>query len=212
MESDRSASVTVMTSAPRWFTETDDDHSARYVEQMRTLAAEGQDLAGEARLVDAMVKPGSRVLDAGCGTGRVGAALFDRGHRVVGVDMDPELIAAAREDHHGPLWIEANLAELDLPSLGESERFDAIVVAGNVLAFVAPSTETEVLVRLAAHLVPEGFVVAGFQIERYDLTEFDRHVADAGFVLEQRFATWDLRPWHADAEFAVSVLRPRPTE
>jgi hypothetical protein len=32
-------------------------------------------------------------------------------------------------------------------------------------------------------------------------------VRDAGYDLEHRFATWDLRPWRADADFAVSVLR-----
>jgi trans-aconitate methyltransferase len=126
---------------------------------------------------------------------------------VVGVDIDPELIAAAREDHTGPVWIVSDLATLDLAAMGEPEPFDAVVVAGNVLAFVAPETETQVLARLAAHLVPDGLVVAGFQTDRYDVTSFDLHLTDAGFELEHRFATWDLRPWHADADFAVSVLR-----
>lgn len=196
-----------MTALPRWFTDTDEGHSQAYVDQMRSLAAEGEDLAGEARLVDAMVKPRSRILDAGCGPGRVGAALFDRGHDVVGVDIDSELIAAAREDHPGPIWLIADLASLDLASMGEPGPFDAIVVAGNVLAFVAPDTEVQVLKRLAAHLLPDGFVITGFQTERYAIAEFDRHLAAAGFVLEHRFATWDLRPWHTDADFAVSVLR-----
>ena len=37
--------------------------------------------------------------------------------------------------------------------------------------------------------------------------EFDAHVAAAGLRVEQRFATWDLRPWAEDSDFAVSVLR-----
>ncbi len=196
-----------MSSLPRWFTDTDEGHSQAYVDQMRSLAVEGEDLAGEARLVDAMVKPRSRILDAGCGPGRVGAALFARGHDVVGVDIDSELIAAAREDHPGPVWLIDDLASLDLASKGEPEPFDAIVVAGNVLAFVAPDTEVQVLKRLAAHLLPDGFVITGFQTERYAIAEFDRHLAAAGFLLEHRFATWDLRAWHLDADFAVSVLR-----
>ena len=196
-----------MTASPRWFTETDEGHSQSYIERMRGLASEGEDLAGEARLIDAMVKPRSRILDAGCGPGRVGAALFARGHEVVGVDVDPELIAAAREDHPGPIWIMSDLATLELAALGEPEPFDAVVIAGNVLAFVAPETETQVLARLAAHLVPDGFAVTGFHTDRYNITEFDEHLVNAGFTLEHRFATWDLRPWHADADFAVSVLR-----
>ena len=201
------ASVDDMSIPPRWFTDTDDGHSQWYIERFRSMAAEGVDLAGEARLVDAMVRPHSRILDAGCGPGRTGAALHERGHEVVGVDADPELIAAAIEDHPGPVWIVSDLARLDLADLGQSEPFDAAVVAGNVLAFVAPDTEQRVLARIADHLKPDGFAVVGFHTDRYDMLDFDRHLSGAGFTLEHRFATWDLRPWRAGADFAVSVLR-----
>ena len=50
----------------------------------------------------------------------------------------------------------------------------------------------------------------GFHVNRHlALAGFDRYVADAGLRLEHRFATWDLRAWHAGADFAVSVLRHR---
>ncbi|MFN8172999.1 MAG: class I SAM-dependent methyltransferase [Candidatus Nanopelagicales bacterium] len=196
-----------MSTPPRWFTDTKDGHSQWYIERFRAMAADGADLVGEARLVDAMLARGSRVLDAGCGPGRVGGYLHAVGHSVVGVDVDPELIAAAEEDHPGPRWIVADLAELDLVPLDEPEPFDAAVVAGNVMAFVAVGTETTVLARLRSHLRPDGFAAVGFHTDRYDLGDFDRHLADAGFVLEQRFATWDIRPWRPDADFAVSILR-----
>lgn len=191
-------------------TETEPGHSQWYIERFRTMAAEGADLGGEARLVDAMVRPGSRVLDAGCGPGRLGAVLYGRGHVVVGVDADPVLIEAAEADHPGPHWLVADLAELDLAALGEPEPFDAAVLAGNVLVFVAPGTETDVLRRVAAHVVPDGFVVTGFHVNReLPLARFDECVADAGLRIEHRFATWDLRAWHDDADFAVTVLRHR---
>jgi SAM-dependent methyltransferase len=41
--------------------------------------------------------PGKRVLDIGCGTGRVAAALAERGARVWGVEPEPEMVARARE-------------------------------------------------------------------------------------------------------------------
>ncbi|MEV0325664.1 class I SAM-dependent methyltransferase [Micromonospora echinospora] len=192
----------------RWVTETGPDHSRWYVDRFRQLAAEGADLAGEARLLDAMVPPGARILDAGCGTGRVGAALADRGHTVVGVDADPVLVEAARADHPGPTWLVADLADLDLPG----EPFDAAVVAGNVMAFVAPGTEREVLRRIAAHLRPDGVLVVGFGTGRgYPLADFDADASAAGLHREHRFATWDLRPWRGDADFAVTVLR-RPAD
>ena len=203
------AGVTPTPRPTRWVTETDDNHSAWYVERFRRMAADGADLGGEARLVDAMVAPGSTILDAGCGTGRVAAHLHARGHRVVGVDADPVLIAAAQADHPGPDWVVADLAHLDLAAGGHRpDRFDAAVVAGNVLAFVAAGTEPDVLARIAAHLVPDGIALVGFGTDRgYPLTSFDADLSAAGFTLEHRFATWDLRPWHADAPFAVSVLR-----
>ncbi|MCX4390289.1 class I SAM-dependent methyltransferase [Micromonospora peucetia] len=192
----------------RWQTETGPEHSQWYIDRFRRLAAEGADLAGEARLLDAIVPPGSRILDAGCGTGRVGAALAARGHTVVGVDADPALVEAARADHPGPRWLVADLAELDLAADGEPEPFDAAVVAGNVLAFVAPGTEREVLRRIAAHLRPDGVLAVGFGTDRgYPLTGFDADTLAAGLRLEHRFATWDLRPWRDDADFAVTVLR-----
>ncbi|MDO9484757.1 MAG: class I SAM-dependent methyltransferase [Actinomycetota bacterium] len=196
-----------MKSSPRWFTETPQSNSQRYVERFRHLAASGVDLDGEARLIDAMVGRHARILDAGCGSGRTAAALFSRGHVVVGVDIDATLVAAAREDYPGPKWVVADLVDFDLPAHGYAEGFDIVVSAGNVLSYVEVGTEVQVLERLHAHLKPAGRAVIGFQIDRYAIADFDRHVNLAGFVLEQRFATWDLQPWSASAEFAVSILR-----
>src|SRR3982750_197857 len=121
-------------------TREDPGHSTAYVQRFRDMAAAGRDLAGEARLVDPLVPRRSRILDAGCGPGRVGAFLHEAGHSVVGVDVDPVLIAAAEADHPGPRWLVGDLAGLDLAAAGITEPFDAIVCAGNVMAFLAPST------------------------------------------------------------------------
>lgn len=77
----------------------DPGHSHRYRERFRELAARGQDINGEARLIDAMVRRGAHVLDAGCGAGRLGGYLHAAGYSVVGVDVDPVLIDAARTDY-----------------------------------------------------------------------------------------------------------------
>jgi SAM-dependent methyltransferase len=186
----------------------DPGHSRWYIERFRSMARAGDDLVGEARMVDAMARRGARILDAGCGPGRVGGYLATVGHDVVGVDVDPALIAAAEQDYPGPRWLVGDLAELDLPARGIAEPFDVIVSAGNVMAFLAPSTRGQVLARLRAHLADDGRAVLGFGAGRdYDFAEFFDHVAAAGLVPDLLLSTWDLRPFTDDSDFLVAVLR-----
>ncbi len=188
-------------------TKANPDHSAWYVERFRKMAAAGDDLAGEARLLDAMAPRAGRILDAGCGPGRVGAILAGLGHEIVGVDVDPVLIAAARDDHPGPTWLVGDLAELDLASHGIAEGFDVIVCAGNVMTFLAPSTRRQVLGRLRAHLGEGGRVVTGFGAGRgYEFDEFFADAHAAGLAVELSFGTWDLRPLTAQSDFLVAVF------
>ena len=190
-------------------TKENSDHSSWYIERFRKMAAEGADLAGEARLIDAMVPRRSRILDAGCGPGRVGAFLAAAGHDIVGVDVDPELIAAAEHDYPGPTWVVSDLAELDLPSRGVIPSFDAIVSAGNVMPFLAPSTRRAVLTNLRAHLSDEGRLVAGFGAGRgYEFTEFLEDAMSVGLAPELLLSTWDLHPFTDDSDFLVAVLVP----
>src|SRR6476646_4542699 len=87
-----------------------------YQVRFDALAASGQDVHGEATFVETLLGPGSgvSVLDAGCGTGRVGIELARRGFEVTGTDRDPEMLATARRLAPGIDWIEADLASLDL--------------------------------------------------------------------------------------------------
>ncbi len=187
----------------------DPGHSTWYIERFRAMARAGDDLAGEARLVDAMVSRGARILDAGCGSGRVGGALAEAGHDVVGVDVDPALIEAAEQDHPGPRWMVGDLAELDLAARGVTTPFDAIVCAGNVMAFLAPSTRREVLKRFRAHLAPGGRAAIGFGAGRdYEFGDFFADAAAAGLEPDLLLSTWDLRPFTDDSSFLVALLRP----
>jgi SAM-dependent methyltransferase len=200
-----------MTEHPTWLQLTTDDpgHSHAYVQRFRRLAEQGHDLAGEARLIDAMLQRESRVLDAGCGFGRVGGWLGGVGHEVVGVDIDPVLIETARKDHPESHWIVGDLAELDLPSLGISEPFDAIVCAGNVMAFVEAPSRVEVLRRFRAHLRPEGRAAIGYGAGRgYPFDAFLADAAMAGLAPDLLLSSWHLHPFTADSDFLVAVLRP----
>jgi SAM-dependent methyltransferase len=184
-------------------------HSAAYIQRFRDLAAQGMDLAGEARLVDAMLPRGARVLDAGSGTGRIGAFLVEAGHEVVGVDGDPVLVAEAEKQHPGGRWLVGDLAELDLPAAGIAEPFHVILCAGNVMTFLAESTRREVLRRMRAHVRDDGRAAIGFGAGRgYPFDDFLADAAASGWATDLLLSTWDLRPFTPDSEFLVAILRP----
>lgn len=198
-----------MVEKSKWveITEQDPNHSNWYVERFRSMVAAGDDLAGEARFVDAMAPRQARILDAGCGPGRVGSALARVGHEVVGVDVDPVLIAAAEQDHPGPTWVVGDLADLDLTSAGVHEGFDVVVCAGNVLTFLAPGTRRDVLANLGGQLRGDGRIAVGFGAGRgYDFEEFRADADLVGLARELELGAWDLRPLTEDSDFLVAVL------
>ena len=183
-----------------------DEYQARF----DRLAAEGKDVHGEATFVDTLDPRPRRVLDAGCGTGRVAVELARRGLDVVGVDVDAGMLAVARRTAPDLTWIDHDLATLDLGS--RAAPFDVAVMAGNVMIFVRPGTEADVVAAVARHLAnPHGALVAGFQLKRggYDLESYDADCAAAGLVLAERYASWDRQPYVADprGDYAVSVHR-----
>lgn len=189
-----------------------------YDRRFAAIAASGVDMHGEATFVEGL---GVRtVLDAGCGTGRVAIELACRGLDVVGLDADPGMLAAARAKAPDLEWVLSDLSDFELPDAdgpgaGKTtdppgrRRFAAAVMAGNVMIFVVPGTEGAILRQLAAHLRPDGLLVAGFQLipGRLSLVRYDDLAAAAGLTLAERYATWDRKPWSPEADFAVSVHR-----
>ena len=189
------------TNAPRG-----DDYDARW----RALAAQGQSIHGEADLVEALLGEigGTRVLDAGCGTGRVAIELAARGFSVVGVDADNGMLSTARAKAPELEWIEADLSDLT-PRL--DAEFDLVLLAGNVMIFLQPGSEGRVMNELSACVRPGALLVAGFAIrpDRLPLEKYDRLAAAAGLELVERWATWDRKPF-TEGDYAVSVHRRPP--
>jgi len=190
-----------------------------YQERFDRLAAAGTDVHGEADFVVAY-DPAS-VLDAGCGTGRVGIELGRRGIEVVGVDVDENMLAVARQRAPDIEWVAADLTELDLrTTTGQRRTFALVLLAGNVPLFTPPGTQAALVAGCARHVEPGGLLVAGFQLGHgptphgsrsrgYGLDAFDRDVHAAGGELVERFATWDRAPFPPTtgaAGYAVSVF------
>lgn len=185
----------------RWLRTKDlsgDAYDQRYVDR----AAAGEDVHGEATFV--MHFAPASVLDAGCGTGRVAREIARRGAEVVGVDLDPDMLATARRRAPQLTWIEGDLASIDL-----GRAFDVVIAAGNVMILLSPGTELAVLANVARHLRSSGLLIAGFQLrpDHLPLREYDAHAAAVGLELVERWSTWDRNVWREDSAYAVSVHR-----
>ena len=191
----------VMTS--RW-QQTGAPRGADYDARWQELAESGENIHGEADLVESLLAgEGQSVLDAGCGTGRVAIELARRGQRVWGVDSDPRMLQAATTKAPELPWHQADLAKLP-DTLTDS--FDLVLLAGNVMIFLAPGTEADVVDALAGRLSPGGLLVAGFSLRPDQLTleQYDRLAESAGLRLLHRWATWDREPY-SGGDYAVSV-------
>jgi SAM-dependent methyltransferase len=176
----------------------------RYDDAYDSDAAAGRNVHGEADFVERL---GPRsVLDAGCGTGRVARELARRGLDVVGVDLDPHMLAVGRRKAPDLEWKVGDLATIAL-----DRTFDAVVMAGNVMIFVTPGTEGAVLTNLARHLVPDGLLIAGFEVrpDRLSLDNYDTLAAAAGLIPAERWAGWGREPWQPGGDYAVSVHRKK---
>lgn len=201
-----------MTSANRWrhMIDADPDHSVRYAQRFADMEAAGHDLGGEARLLDAMLERGSRVLDAGCGTGRVGGRLAAAGHSVVGVDLDPYLIDRAKADFPGAQWHVGDLEDLDVAAL--EGPFDLAFSAGNVLGFIDPQRRGAVFDALAQLVRPDGRLVIGLGAGRgYAFDDLFADQTAAGFDIDLTLSSWGLLPFDETSGFVVSISRRRET-
>ncbi len=189
---------------------------ADYAARFEALAAQGADVHGEATFCAALAEPGARVLDAGCGTGRVAIRLAELGFDCVGVDVDESMLAVARERAPGLSWLRADLATLAASDVGDAEPFDLVVLAGNVVPLVGHGTLPAVVRSLAGLLSRRGLMVAGFGLDGghlppgcpvTPLSEYDDACADSGMQLVERFSTWSGDAFEGAEGYAVSVHR-----
>ena len=89
-----------------------EEHAAEWTRWARTPGHDSYWQFHRDLFVELLPPPGRRTLDLGCGEGRLGRHLKTFGHRVVGVDASPTLVAAAAEADPTSEVQVANAAEL----------------------------------------------------------------------------------------------------
>ena len=222
-----------MSDAPqptRWAQLTGGASGAGYAHRFEALAASGQDMHGEASFCAALVPVPARVLDAGCGTGRVAIRLQELGYECVGVDADESMLAvavaettarvvaaslAAEAASSGPDWVLADLCTLDLDRRGIPGGFDLCVAAGNVIPLLAEDTLEHTVAVLTTTLCSGGLLVTGFGLDSAHLpshcpvtalTAYDSACELVGLELLARHGTWQGTAFMDDG-YDVSVHR-----
>jgi magnesium-protoporphyrin O-methyltransferase len=92
---------------------------------------------------------GSRLLDAGCGTGALAVEAARRGAKVIAIDLSPTLISLAQQRAPAELGngsVEFRVGDMSDPALGQ---FDHVVAMDSLIHYRAPDV-VRVLAGLAA--------------------------------------------------------------
>ncbi len=147
--------------------------------------------------------PGCTVLDAGCGPGHYCRRFQQEGFRPTGIDLDPEMIAAAAATSPAVAFHAMDIA--DLATLKQSFRL--IYSIGNVVAHLSPDRFSAFLGQVYAALEPGGCWI--FQTVNWDyLLQFAQYrfpvktVGDASLSFHRRYLDISLE----QAVFEVELM------
>ncbi|NKG29176.1 class I SAM-dependent methyltransferase [Erwinia rhapontici] len=163
----------------------------------------------------AHLKPGARILDAGCGSGRDAKAFHEMGYDVEAFDASAELVELARQ--HSGLPVEQKRFE----DVTEVERYNGIWCCASLL-HVPLAELPEVMSRLARALKPGGVWYLSFKYgsgERekdgrvftdMDEIKLNDLIADLeNIVLLDTWITGDKRPERQNEKWLNSLLRKK---
>lgn len=118
-------------------------------------------IAGLLELLGKTPSGPKRILDLGCGIGRVLLPLVAAGHEVVGIDRDPDMLASCRRSL-AAANDQATLIEMDMVDQWPEDlgRFDLVCCLGNTFMLMADVDEAVNLLRnVRSALMAEGSFV-----------------------------------------------------
>ncbi len=154
------------------------DKKLEYFRKTEDLSNPRADVAGGDVLFELIqlmnIKPGSELLDLGCGYGRLFPYFMEKGARVCGVDVSPRMLAEAEKtfgDHADVELHLMNAEELNLPD----QMFDYIVCYG---VFDALEYHYEALAEMSRHVHPGGRILVSGKHKPYHADDDEARIAE----------------------------------
>lgn len=174
----------------------------------------------EQHIMAAYLPENPRVLDLGCGAGRMLDVFSHKFREYIGVDGSEEMLRAARKKHADAVFILGNIVELEP---GDA-KYDAVLLMHNVLDSLRPSSRrSELLITARETLEPDGVLICSSHVSksgqekgyfdedyhgaivsnyRSSASEFSSEVEGAGF--EVIFMMRDIRETIMDWNYIVA--------
>ncbi len=128
--------------------------------------------ATEQFYVEEAGKRSGRVLELGCGTGRLTVAIAQNGIDIVGADLSDSMLEAARRKVR-LASVEVPFVRADMSDLDLDEQFATILIPGNSLLHLLTNEELkQCLAGVRRHLAPGGRLI--FDISKWDMSRYAR--------------------------------------
>ena len=123
----------------------------------------------ELSILGNLIKPGSKILDLGSGSGELSRNLCRESDRLTAVDLGTHYAQCFKDNNHS--FIVSNLLDYET-----EEKFDIVLLFG-VVTYLMPIEENDVYSKISNFLAPQGFAVIKNQCsdaESFIINEFSQ--------------------------------------
>ncbi|PNV61632.1 SAM-dependent methyltransferase [Clostridium sp. chh4-2] len=159
------------------------------------------------------IKPGARVLDFGCGSGRDTKYFLDKGYQVDAIDGSSELVKMASE------YAQIEVKQMLFQELQAVGVYDGIWACSSILHLTKDEL-ADVMKRMEKALVSKGIIYMSFKYGTEESERKGRHFTDMTedkmkdlldkvglFMTEDMWVTSDVRPGREDEKWLNIIVR-----
>lgn len=144
-------------------------------------------------------KKNGKILDLGCGTGRLTIPLAKKGYKVEGVDLNSFMLRRA-EEKANKLGLNIAFHEMDLTNLNFNEKAAMMFMVGNTFQHILTNhLQDQMLLSIHDHLEDDGILIFGTRMpDLIELAEIQNYeetfLTDTNqLILERHVEEYDLR-------------------